>query len=369
MRKNRLLLVAVFALVGMSAFAQLPTDQSIGYLYDAAAKKFINAEGKVGATGMPFKALKQGSSKDYTTKDGTNRTFTSYRFKTTDGSKGLGIDNTNGTTASTNGIVTSTGTYGYGVFAVVPVGETGFRIMSTYNRADFNVDYLYDYCLGYKEDGTLFCFPEAEAPVWQFVDEETYKTTVAANAMPNANDVGYLYNLATKQFISANAVMDDSFSPIDFDENERAKYEAEIEGYEDWLADEQKRAGIKNNFETQKNILADIGIGKIRKPQKNDARYAEYQGLSTRIKNAFFTDVETAMTWDEAEQILQQNKGDTADIFEYFEDIDRTVPVGQDTYLQKDIFNRVLAKEKEDIKQKAVADGTFLKAPNGKASV
>ena len=28
--------------------------------------------------------------------------------------------------------------------------------------------------------------------------------------MPNANDVGYLYNLATKQFISANAVMDDN---------------------------------------------------------------------------------------------------------------------------------------------------------------
>ena len=188
MRKNRLLLVAVFALVGMSAFAQLPTDQSIGYLYDAAAKKFINAEGKVGATGMPFKALKQGSSKDYTTKDGTNRTFTSYRFKTTDGSKGLGIDNTNGTTASTNGIVTSTGTYGYGVLAVVPVGETGFRIMSTYNRADFNVDYLYDYCLGYKEDGTLFCFPEAEAPVWQFVDEETYKAIVAENALPKKNN-------------------------------------------------------------------------------------------------------------------------------------------------------------------------------------
>lgn len=210
MRKIKLLLVAVLALVGMSAFAQLPTDQSIGYLYDAAAKKFINAEGKVGATGMPFKALKQGSSKDYTTKDGTNRTFTSYRFKTTDGSKGLGIDNTNGTTASTNGIVTSTGTYGYGVFAVVPVGETGFRIMSTYNRADFNVDYLYDYCLGYKEDGTLFCFPEAEAPVWQFVDEETYKAIVAENAMPKKNDVGYLYNPATKQFITSSANMGDN---------------------------------------------------------------------------------------------------------------------------------------------------------------
>lgn len=208
MRKIRLLLVAVVALMGMSAFAQLPTDQSIGYLYDAAAKKFINAEGKVGATGMPFKALKQGSSKDYTTKDGTNRKFTSYRFKTTDGSKGLGIDNTNGTTASTNGIVTSTGTYGYGVFAVVPIDEGGFRIMSTYNRADFNVDYLYDYCLGYKENGTLFCFPEAEAPIWQFVDEDAYKKIVADNVMPKQDQVGYLYNPATNQFITASATMD-----------------------------------------------------------------------------------------------------------------------------------------------------------------
>ena len=210
MRKIKLLLVAVLAMVGLSAFAQAPADQATGYLYDAAAKKFINAEGKVGLTGMEFKALKQGTSKDYTTKDGTNRKFTSYRFKTLDGQHGLGVDNTNSTTLTTNGIVTSTGTYGYGVFAVVPVEDQGFRIMSTYNRADFNVDYLYDYCLGYKADGTLFCFPEAEAPIWQFVDEETYKTTVAANAMPNANDVGYLYNLATKQFISADAVMDDN---------------------------------------------------------------------------------------------------------------------------------------------------------------
>jgi hypothetical protein len=210
MRKIKLLLVAVLAMVGLSAFAQAPADQATGYLYDAAGKKFINAEGAVGLTGMEFKALKQGTSKDYTTKDGTNRKFTSYRFKTLDGQHGLGVDNTNSTTLANNGIVTSTGTYGYGVFAVVPEEGQGFRIMSTYNRADFNVDYLYDYCLGYKADGTLFCFPEAEAPYWQFVDGETYKTTVAANAMPNANDVGYLYNLATKQFISADAVMDDN---------------------------------------------------------------------------------------------------------------------------------------------------------------
>ena len=108
MRKIKLLLVAVLAMVGLSAFAQAPADQATGYLYDAAAKKFINAEGKVGLTGMEFKALKQGTSKDYTTKDGTNRKFTSYRFKTLDGQHGLGVDNTNSTTLTTNGIVTTT---------------------------------------------------------------------------------------------------------------------------------------------------------------------------------------------------------------------------------------------------------------------
>lgn len=165
-----------------------------------------------------------------------------------------------------------------------------------------------------------------------------------------------------------NISLDDSFNPIDFDETERTKYEAEIEGYEDWLADEQKRSGIKNNFETQKNILADMGIGKIRKLDKSNDRYGEYEALSPRIKSSFFTDVPTAMTWDEAEHILQQHNGDSADIFDYFDTIDKSVPVGQEGYLQKGIFNKVLAKEKEAIKQQAVADGTFMKAPNGKDS-
>ena len=165
-----------------------------------------------------------------------------------------------------------------------------------------------------------------------------------------------------------NISLDDSFNPIDFDETERAKYEAEIEGYEDWLADEQKRSGIKNNFETQKNILADMGIGKIRKLDESNDRYGEYEALSPRIKSSFFTDVPTAMTWDEAEHILQQHNGDSADIFDYFDTIDKSVPIGQEGYLQKGIFNKVLAKEKEAIKQQAIADGTFLKAPNGKDS-
>ena len=167
MRKIKLLLVAVLALVGMSAFAQAPNYDDIGYLYDAAGKKFINAEGAVGLTGMPFKVVNPKKSQ-YQTADG--RLFDQYRFKTTDGSKGMGFDNTNSETLK-NGIVTSTGTYGYGVFAVVP-DDPGFRIMCTYTYAwGENVNLKKDNCLGYKGDGTLCYFAEAEAPVWQFIDE------------------------------------------------------------------------------------------------------------------------------------------------------------------------------------------------------
>jgi hypothetical protein len=199
MRKIKLLLVAVFALVGMSAFAQVPAYDDLGYLYDAAGKKFINAEGKVGATGMEFKVVNPKKSQ-YTTGDG--RSFDQYRFKTVDGSNGLGCNDK-------AVITTSTGTYGYGVFAVVPEGE-GFRIMSTYTYADRAYNLKKDNCLGYTEDGTLTFVSEAEAPVWKFVDEETYKAIVADNAMPKKNDVGYLYNPATKQFITSSANMGDN---------------------------------------------------------------------------------------------------------------------------------------------------------------
>jgi len=134
-----------------------------------------------------------------------------------------------------------------------------------------------------------------------------------------------------------NITMDDDFNPLEFDPEEQARYEKEKEDYENWLAKEQAENGIKKDFKTYKKLLSDMGIGAIRKPKPGDTRYTEYKELSPRIKNAFFVDSNIAMTWDEAEQLLQEHNGDTADIFEYFRDVDKKVPVGQNTYLQKAI--------------------------------
>lgn len=131
-----------------------------------------------------------------------------------------------------------------------------------------------------------------------------------------------------------NITMDDDFNPLEFDPEEQARYEKEKEDYENWLAKEQAENGIKKDFKTYKKLLSDMGIGAIRKPKPGDTRYTEYKELSPRIKNAFFVDSNIAMTWDEAEQLLQEHNGDTADIFEYFRDVDLNIPVGQNTYFQ-----------------------------------
>ena len=210
MRKIKLLLVAVFALVGMSAFAQAPAYGDQGYLYDAVGKKFINAEGKASSTGVLLEAVDAKKS-DFSASG--ERKLKMYRFKTPDGIFGLGFDNTNTQTlglglgmyyvAKNNPTL-----YGYGVFAIAPEDGKGFRIMCTYDEGNLkNVNTKKGNCLGYAEDGSLIWFAEDEAPVWQFVDEETYKTIVADNAMPKKNDVGYLYNPATKQFITSSANM------------------------------------------------------------------------------------------------------------------------------------------------------------------
>lgn len=215
-------------MVGLSAFAQAPNYDDIGYLYDAAGKKFINAEGEVGLTGMPFKVVNPKKNQ-WTTQDG--RSFDQYRFKTTDGSKGMGFDNSGAQqTASDgkkyngnlfNGLVTSTGTYGYGVFAVVPVEGKGFRIMCTYTYAwGENVNLQKDNCLGYKEDGTLCFFPEAEAPVWQFIDEATYKQyTSGSITIPTNDQVGYLYNPYAGKFVTKEAKLAITGDPVTIKES------------------------------------------------------------------------------------------------------------------------------------------------------
>lgn len=156
-----------------------------------------------------------------------------------------------------------------------------------------------------------------------------------------------------------NPFVDVSFDPVDFDPQARAEYEAAMDAEQDYMDSMQQEN--KTTLKQEARILGEMGIGAIRKPTADGygkERWAEYKDLSPRIKRYFFSDNETAMKWDEAEDLLGK------DLFEYLTGVDRRAA----TLNQPEIFNRVLAKEKEDIKQKAVADGTFLKAPNGKDS-
>lgn len=214
MRKIKLLLVAVFALVGMSAFAQAPAYGDQGYLYDAVGKKFINAEGKASSTGVLLEAVDAKKS-DFSASG--ERKLKMYRFKTPDGIFGLGFDNTNTQTlglglgmyyvAKNNPTL-----YGYGVFAIAPEDGKGFRIMCTYDEGNLkNVNTKKGNCLGYAEDGSLIWFAEDEAPVWQFIDQETYDllTTGLNKSVPANGDVGYLFEPASMKFISGDVTGND----------------------------------------------------------------------------------------------------------------------------------------------------------------
>ena len=54
MRKIKFLLVALFALIGMSAFAALPEAGKTGFLYNLKAGQFITADATLGETGVEF---------------------------------------------------------------------------------------------------------------------------------------------------------------------------------------------------------------------------------------------------------------------------------------------------------------------------
>jgi hypothetical protein len=162
-----------------------------------------------------------------------------------------------------------------------------------------------------------------------------------------------------------NPFVDVSFDPVDFDDQARAEYEAAMDSEQDYIDSVQKEN--KTTLKKEARILGEMGIDAIRRPTKDGygkERWSEYNDLSPRIKNYFFTDTETAMTWDEAEDILAKSGNSVKDLFEYLASVDnRAVSLNQ-----PGVFNRVLQKEKEAIKQQAIADGTFLKAPNGKDS-
>lgn len=110
--------------------------------------------------------------------------------------------------------------------------------------------------------------------------------------------------------------------------NKMSEEEKEAEREQFYEAEEQQSK--EKNKEKQnhtlvheKQILEDMGISRIKKPTPEDDIYKEYNDLSPRIKRYFFTDNKNALKWDEAQQILQEHKGnDTENIFEYLRVID-----------------------------------------------
>lgn len=150
----------------------------------------------------------------------------------------------------------------------------------------------------------------------------------------------------------------EEFGDIDFDPEELNKQNEEAEKKEknkalkkemaEWnkMSEEEKEAERNEFYEAEeeqskeknkerqnhtlvheKQILEDMGISRIKKPTPEDDIYKEYSDLSPRIKRYFFTDNKNALKWDEAQQILQEHKGnDTENIFEYLRVIDIKTP-------------------------------------------
>lgn len=161
-----------------------------------------------------------------------------------------------------------------------------------------------------------------------------------------------------------NPFVDVSFDPVDFDPQARAEYEAAMDAQQEEIDKLQKEFTM--SLKDHAKFFSELGIEAIRRPTPDGVgkdRWGEYKDLSPRIKNYFFSD-DATMSWDDAEKLLAESSSNIKDLFEYLTKADETAK----TYNQKEIFNKVLAKEKEDIKQQAIADGTFMKAPNGKNS-
>lgn len=161
-----------------------------------------------------------------------------------------------------------------------------------------------------------------------------------------------------------NPLVDVSFDPVDFDPQARAEYEAAMDAQQEEIDKLQKEFTM--SLKDHAKFFSELGIEAIRRPTPDGVgkdRWGEYKDLSPRIKNYFFSD-DATMSWDDAEKLLAESSSNIKDLFEYLTKADETAK----TYNQKEIFNKVLTKEKEDIKQKAIADGTFMKAPNGKNS-
>ncbi|MCR4835573.1 MAG: hypothetical protein K5899_04200 [Bacteroidaceae bacterium] len=171
---KKLLLTAIIALIGMSAWAAKPEAGTKGYFYNPAAGKFIDTNAKLSVTeGELFEVYFKSSDASDPATDYADRGFDGgyyIRFKSTKGDLSL----------------QSQPLYNGGGYAQFIVKETekGWLITHPYPNTSGNVpgwvnDNLDEYQGAYLQvvDGELVFAKdtENEGAYWQFVDEDTYK--------------------------------------------------------------------------------------------------------------------------------------------------------------------------------------------------
>ena len=75
---KKILLTAIVALIGMSAWAAKPEAGTKGYLYNAAAGKFIGADAKLSDTGQEFEIYFKSADSKNPNEEFPDRGFGAY---------------------------------------------------------------------------------------------------------------------------------------------------------------------------------------------------------------------------------------------------------------------------------------------------
>ena len=162
---KKILLTAIVAMFGMSAFAALPKAGDVGYLYNPAAGKFVTADAKLGDVGQKLTVIDDGASTD------TREALAGAEFLRFEASTG------NRFNFFTQGMgMTST----YFAKFVVKETEKGLIFAHQYPNGS-GPDWMKDPDLTgtyLVADGDVIGFKAPEDiddyAYWQFVDEDTY---------------------------------------------------------------------------------------------------------------------------------------------------------------------------------------------------